>query len=852
LASLGEVAAIGGREGLADSGRRRPARVRVAHVCIERPLQPLTLGPACSHALLVVRLDDLALGEVLVPARGSLSAHAQATAITAALGDGIWRERLRRAFLRAARSGTDTHSEASSPDVSVVVCATGDGNGLAALLDSLKGLLPGPAEVIVVGSPPTTRGRELSVTRGIRYVEEPGGGLARARNRGIAEASGELVAFVDEGSLVDRRWLDGLSTAFADPLVFAVAGYVGPAEVETSLECLREWLFPSIRPPARRTYDAFASSRLDTREGNLIVRRGALERVGAFAECLGPGTPALGGHERELCERVVAAGYRVAFDPGRIVWEEPPHNRAELRRDLRARTVGRVACATHRLGPGRDARGLRLAADWWVRELPREVALTLRRDPRRLPPRVLAAQIIGSLGAPARLIRSRRRQRTAPQLDVAEPPRPTPTVHVRTVDGPRLSVAIASYNRRKRLAKVLTSLAEQTYPPDRYEVVVVLDGSTDGSVELARCLDVPYPLRLFEQDNCGLAASRNRGAREADAPVVVFLDDDIVPEEAFLAEHAAAHHTGEAEVVLGSCPPANPDVDHVSLALRHWWTDYFRRRAQPDHQWSYTDFGDGNVSMPRSLVLESGGWDEQFAHETVRRQDWEYAIRLLQRGTRFIDRAAARGWHHYEIDFVTALRNKRVEGRSDILLARKHPAVKPHLFLAGFVPDALRRGPSGFHATYRLPAVTERGIRGLIGPTRALERAGVHRFSWRLTLKLLAYSYLLGVRDELPTPERFREFVAPIVSREAVETVPVELDRPGAIELAPAIGGVDLALSYEGRALARVEAMRPETQWDWEALTERVVESALDPYRQVLSVGNEDGLGTPLPTPLHR
>ena len=68
------------------------------------------------------------------------------------------------------------------------------------------------------------------------------------------------------------------------------------------------------------------------------------------------------------------------------------------------------------------------------------------------------------------------------------------------------------------------------------------------------------------------------------------------------------------------CDVRHPD-DLASLALRHWWEDYYRRRSEPDHKWSYTDFGDGNVSFPRPLLEQIGGWDEQFSKEAVRRQD---------------------------------------------------------------------------------------------------------------------------------------------------------------------------------------------------------------------------------------
>jgi hypothetical protein len=156
--------------------------------------------------------------------------------------------------------------------------------------------------------------------------------------------------------------------------------------------------------------------------------------------------------------------------------------------------------------------------------------------------------------------------------------------------------------------------------------------------------------------------------------------------------------------------------------------------------------------------------------------------------------------------------------------------VKTHLLLAQFLPAAM----NATAVSFRLPRLTRVWLRGSVGPTRLLERSGVGRLSWRVALKLLGYAYLLGVRDELPTVQQVREFVAPMLRRDGVETVPVALDRPGVIELQPTFGAVELVLYHAGRPLARVAATRPEAQWDWDALTERVIEAGLDPFRDAV------------------
>jgi hypothetical protein len=220
----------------------------------------------------------------------------------------------------------------------------------------------------------------------------------------------------------------------------------------------------------------------------------------------------------------------------------------------------------------------------------------------------------------------------------------------------------------------------------------------------------------------------------------------------------------------------------------------------------------------------------------VRRQDWEFGIRLLQRGVRFVDRANARGRHYIDARLETALRNRRVEGRSDVLLGTRHPAVRGHLVLAGMMRRAAESRPvlRALAFVYRQPAASERVLRSAVPVARALEAAQL-RPAWReLTGRMASLSYLLGVREALPSPAELNEFVEPVFSRSAVQTVPVWLDDPDAIDLPAAVGPVDLAIGLAGRSLTRVEALPPESQWDWEEIGERVACQALNPLKEVL------------------
>src|SRR5579871_1681892 len=96
-------------------------------------------------------------------------------------------------------------------------------------------------------------------------------------------------------------------------------------------------------------------------------------------------------------------------------------------------------------------------------------------------------------------------------------------------DSPFISVIIPTYNRREILGQTLQALGKQNYRSDRFEVLVTVDGSTDGTNLTLESLHLPFLVRTFYQTNRGPASARNVGIRNAKGDLVIFLDDDTVP-----------------------------------------------------------------------------------------------------------------------------------------------------------------------------------------------------------------------------------------------------------------------------------------------------------------------------------
>jgi GT2 family glycosyltransferase len=810
---------------------------QVVRISLDEPLQPVRVESDRRHALLVVSRNGDIVGEVLVAAAGTLPVDFLRAEIGRVLRSRLIRHELAAAFLRAVRPGTGTDGQVPPPSVSVVICTHDQPRELPACLESLRDLNTPPDEVLVVDScPRDDEVQRVCAGHPVRYLVERHPGLSRARNRGVSEARGELIAFTDDDCVVDPRWLDGLREAFEDALTMAVVGYVGPLELDTRSQCLAHLRNDPPHHVEREVIDgASETTHVDADDRNVVFRRRGLAKMGPFAEALGPGTPTRSGQATDIFHRILARGYRIAFDPGRVVWHRHPRRYQRLRSQRFGRGAGVTANATLWFFHRWELAGVGLTARFW-RRLLSQLSAGLRRDDPRIPLGLTLAEAAGSLAGPWLLLRSARRARWDPELHGLRGgvPRERAATRVRASDQPSLTVAIASYNRRDQLEGLLRALADQTYPANRFEVVLVIDGSTDGSVELARSLEMPYSLRVREQENRGLGPSRNRGVREAMMPIIVFLDDDMLPETSYLAEHARAHAEAlDNHVALSYCPPAIEGTDLLSLNVRAWWEDLFRRKGEPDHQWTFVDFSDGTASLPRSLFLASSGFDESFRE---RRQDWELGLRLLQQGVRFAYYPAARALHHIDPSRTKELLYARQEGRSDVQLGMKHPRLGATLPVARFAAAVCEANSSDgtkasaraalFRSAYQRPRTTALSMQSVIPMLDVLERAGL-RHSWkRLWGALRAHAEIQGIRDALPSLEAYREFVGRVFGEESTETLTVWFDEPDGLRVPPDAGAVELLVGYRGGPTARVDLLKAGDQWDWQAVTDLVVEQA--------------------------
>jgi peptidoglycan/xylan/chitin deacetylase (PgdA/CDA1 family)/glycosyltransferase involved in cell wall biosynthesis len=237
-----------------------------------------------------------------------------------------------------------------------------------------------------------------------------------------------------------------------------------------------------------------------------------------------------------------------------------------------------------------------------------------------------------------------------------------------------VSVVIATYNRRELLKRTLPPLLNQDFPRDNYEVIVVVDGSTDATSEFLSGLGSCKNLRVIEQENRGQAAAINAGLSAARGDLVMFLDDDILCGPTLVAEHAKAERAGNNCLVYGPVmvSPEGPDSLAIDWA-RSFCDDFFETKvlASPEEGW-YGCMASANSSAPRSVILSIGGMDESFS----RGNDVELGFRLRNAGFSFSYQPSALTHQIFQKTRRNVIEDAAGEGSAEIRLCRKYPALR--------------------------------------------------------------------------------------------------------------------------------------------------------------------------------
>jgi len=236
-----------------------------------------------------------------------------------------------------------------------------------------------------------------------------------------------------------------------------------------------------------------------------------------------------------------------------------------------------------------------------------------------------------------------------------------------------ISIIVATRNRPRQIEMCLRALLAQTYPRDRFEVIVVDDG---GDVPLAPTI-APFrahvQLRLVEQTNAGPARARNTGAKHAVGPLLAFVDDDCEPNPGWLAALHAHFQQLPDRAIGGRTVNALPGNAYSSasqlvvdyLSEHHAAAKALKAGGAPT---APPFFASNNLAVPAALFDDVGGFDESFP--LAAGEDREFCDRWQAHGYRLLLAPDAVVRHAHALSLQTFWRQHMNYGRGSFRLRK--------------------------------------------------------------------------------------------------------------------------------------------------------------------------------------
>jgi glycosyltransferase involved in cell wall biosynthesis len=237
------------------------------------------------------------------------------------------------------------------------------------------------------------------------------------------------------------------------------------------------------------------------------------------------------------------------------------------------------------------------------------------------------------------------------------------------------SIIIPTYNREKLLYKCLNALNNQTYPVNKYEIIIVNDGSTDGTEKKVKQLNLKPGLIYHYQEQTGPARARNWGIKHSNGEFIIFIDDDIIVRPEFIYEHIKIQKKHKKVIVHGPVIYTNNLENPTSEEMKI--TDYSR-----------AFFATGNVSIRKKYLSQTGLFNESFKEYGW--EDLELGYRLQAMKLKAIKAAEAKGFHlkhrFSPEKLPTILEKERTRGRTAIIFCKINSSLPVKLATLNLLP----------------------------------------------------------------------------------------------------------------------------------------------------------------------
>ena len=234
-----------------------------------------------------------------------------------------------------------------------------------------------------------------------------------------------------------------------------------------------------------------------------------------------------------------------------------------------------------------------------------------------------------------------------------------------------VNIVIPTYNGKHLLPNLFKALENQTY--NEFRIFLVIDGSTDGTFEYVEKYQTSLQLEIVCQENLGRAAVRNKGVSKVQSGLIIFFDDDMLPDSDCIEKHVKFHSKNKNVILVGGCILDNDfdEMDHVSSFRYHrekLWMD-----NSPDDirciNFSNYVFTTGNLSMLTSVFNKIGGFDPCLTDS----EDYDFSMRALILNVPIYYEKNARTIHRDHVSLEKYITRQTEYLRSKNRLATIHP-----------------------------------------------------------------------------------------------------------------------------------------------------------------------------------
>lgn len=256
----------------------------------------------------------------------------------------------------------------------------------------------------------------------------------------------------------------------------------------------------------------------------------------------------------------------------------------------------------------------------------------------------------------------------------------------------KVSVIIPTYNGAHKIMDTIRSLEIQTHAPD--EVIIVVDGSTDGTYQLLKSAHIKLNnLNIIEQENTGRASVKNRGVKEATGELLMFFDDDMILDYSCIENHISHHKKYEDTLLTGRLDApdddkAGSDIDKYMRHLNSKWGRSVFEKEEKELLLNNLYFSSANCSIPKHVFDAIGG----FFYELTDGEDYILAYNAILKGYRVFVSNKASAIHNSRFTFQQYLKRLTQYETSRENIKQLLPDVYQHIISTQNIarPDGLK------------------------------------------------------------------------------------------------------------------------------------------------------------------